>query len=196
MENQNSVDKHQKTVWELLSDKWNDQFFAPETKDLPDLHPDFVDTEMVDHTLVCQMTPADPKKCKEKWSGMMLELTRVVANWEQSRQGNGGIRPDDNPSDNVELSDRAQYGSLRNQDSEALDCLSCFLDCSASYILYFWHVLDKHDLLQSSLHQLDEEGSAGNGGKGVPSVIMQCSENVDGYQQHHQQARQDEPSTL
>ena len=42
LENRNSVDKRQPTMWELLTTKWNDPLFCPTTELIEDLHSDFL----------------------------------------------------------------------------------------------------------------------------------------------------------
>jgi hypothetical protein len=42
------------------------------------------------------------------------------------------------------------------------------------------HVLDKHDLLGSSLNQLDETVAASNGAAGVPLVVMRRGDSTVG----------------
>ena len=59
------------------------------------------------------MAVATPKKCQGKFSGMMVELSKVIANWERSGQGNGSVELEGgklNKADNT-----VQYGSLQHQ---------------------------------------------------------------------------------
>jgi hypothetical protein len=37
------------------------------------------------------MTPATAEKVEDKWSSMVLEMNRCIANWQKSGQGEGGI---------------------------------------------------------------------------------------------------------
>ena len=132
-----------------------------------------------DHSTVSQMAPATPEKCRGKFSGMMVELSRVIGNWERSGQGDGGAEKEDD-SEEEAGPEQVQFGALRNRERGALDRRASFVPCSASYLLYLWHMLDKHDLLRSSMQRLDEGVAAGNGGSGVPSVILRRGESDDG----------------
>jgi hypothetical protein len=113
------------------------------------------------------MSQASPEKCENKFSSMMVDLKRVIANWEKSGQGDGGV--DDDEED---IGD-GRFGSLQNRDRGALDCRCNFVKYHQSYLLYLWHMLDKHNLLVSSLQRLDTKVAASNGATGVPSIIMQ-----------------------
>ena len=99
VENRNLVDKRSKTVWELVALKWNDADFISVTEELPELHSDFCVDETIHHNLVSDMALATPEKCQGKFSGMMVELGRVIKNWERSGQGDGGIEEDDDDSE-------------------------------------------------------------------------------------------------
>ena len=189
VENRNSVDKRSKTVWELVALKWNDADYIPVTEELPELHSDFCVDETIHHNLVSDMALATPEKCQGKFSGMMVELGRVIKNWERSGQGDGGIEEDDDDSEassseELELTVGEKLavppGSLKNRERGALDTRASFVTYSQSYLLYLWHMLDKHDLLGSSLNQLDDSVAASNGGSGVPSVVMRRRENSVG----------------
>ena len=71
-------DKRPKTVWELLSDKWNDPDFEAETESFPELHDNYKDSIIIPYSRVSSLTAATPKKCKEKMSTMMVSLKRIV----------------------------------------------------------------------------------------------------------------------
>ncbi len=183
VENRNSVARRQKTVWELVSEKWNDPLFAPETEELPNTHHDFFDSEIIDHSLVSEMVAATPEKCSGKFNSMMVELSRVINNWEASGQGEGGVARVDGSVDEDEPIQ--QKGSLKDRPRAALDRRASFVDDSQTYILYLWSVLDKYDLLGTSLQQLDNDVAAGNGGRGVPSVIHKSGDSVGAASDMH-----------
>ena len=42
------------------------------------------------------MNPATAEKVEDKWSSMILEMNRCIANWQKSGQGEGGIDDADN----------------------------------------------------------------------------------------------------
>lgn len=174
LDNRNSVDKRPRSVWEMLADKWNDPLFMPETEELDDLHSDFVLSQLLSFTQVENMAAATAEKCQGKLSSMIVELTRIIGNWEKSGQGDGGTLHDDTDSEQ-EDGDHEQttfeFGALSGRRQGALDQRRMFFKQGQSYLLYLWHMLDKHGLRGPSFQKLDESISAGNGGKGVPSVV-------------------------
>jgi hypothetical protein len=52
VENCNSTSCRQPTVWHMISNRWNDPSFAPETEEIPDLHSEFDLLEEIPHQLV------------------------------------------------------------------------------------------------------------------------------------------------
>jgi hypothetical protein len=174
VENCNSTSCRQPTVWHMISNKWNDPSFAPEKEEIPDLHSEFDLSEEIPHQLVAEMAPATPEKCQSKFSRLMVSLIRVIQNWGKSGQGDGGKDSEDEESD-----DEIVFGSLQNRSSGALDQRYSFVEYSQMYLLYWWHMLDKHDLLGSSLQRLDDSVAASNGGEGVLSVIHRTTETND-----------------
>jgi len=93
----------------------------------------------------------------------------VIANWERSGQGDGGVDVD---VDEDDIGD-GRFGSLENRDRDALDRRHSFVKYHQSCLLYFWHMLDKHNLLVSFLQRLDAPAVASNWADGVPSIIVQ-----------------------
>ena len=55
-------DKQQKTVWELLSDKWNDPDYEAVTEAFADLHEDFSESIVIPHSKVSHLTVATHEK--------------------------------------------------------------------------------------------------------------------------------------
>ncbi len=49
----------------------------------------------VDHSVVVALAPATPEKCENKFFTMMVDLKRVIANWERSGQVDGGVDVDE-----------------------------------------------------------------------------------------------------
>lgn len=168
VENRNSVDKRPPTVWEMISAKWNDKNFEPKTAELPDLHSDFILQETLFHSLVSDMTPATPEKCMGKFASMALELSRVIANYQRSGQGDGGVENENEDEGQVDSLGETFY---KSREHGALDARSSFVPYSQAYLLYLWVMLEEHHLMGSTLNRLDESVAAGNGGDGVPSVI-------------------------
>jgi hypothetical protein len=67
MDNQKSTEKRATTVWELLSTKWTNPDFAPETEVVEDLHADFSNPIHIPHSRVAALSPASPDKVQEKF---------------------------------------------------------------------------------------------------------------------------------
>ena len=131
LDNQNS-DKRPKTVWELLSHKWNDHDFEAVTEPFPDLHNDYKDSIVIPHSKVSSLAAATPEKCKEKMSTMMVSLKRIVDKWERSGQGEGGIDVEMDGDEATEF----EFGSLKNRSRGALESRSSFINDSPPYLLY------------------------------------------------------------
>ncbi len=98
LENRNS-DIREPTVFEMISDCWNDPCFEPLTEELPDLHPDFQFSEKMSFDLVFDMAKATLQKIKDKLQSLNFSLTQIVAMWKQSRQGDGGKLVDEEDCD-------------------------------------------------------------------------------------------------
>ena len=95
LENRNSDECWLPTVWEKIASKFNEPEYCPSTEGIPLLHPNFADPVTVPFSLVSSMTKATPKKCEEKFSSLTVAMKRVVADWEKSGQGDGGLFADD-----------------------------------------------------------------------------------------------------
>ena len=99
-------------VWHLMATKWNDKDFEPETVSLPEVHTDFSFSEQIFHLDVENLTPATAEKVEDKWSSMILEMNRCIANWQKSGQGEGGIDDVDNEHDH-------EFGSISVGDAQS-----------------------------------------------------------------------------
>jgi hypothetical protein len=114
-----------------------------------------------------------------KFSTMMIQMKRCISKWERSGQGKGGIiEPDGNEGEEEKEDGTApvvEFGSFANQSKVALDSQHSFFPFYQLYLLYLWHMLEKHNLLGSSLSRLNISVAATNGGTEVPSVILDRS---------------------
>ena len=151
-------------VWQKMADKWNDKSFEPETVAMPDACTEFSFSDIILHSEVADLTPASAEKVEDKWSSMVLEMNRCIANWQKSGQGDGGIDDADNVVD-------LEFGSLSNRSQHALGSRHQFFNGRQMYLLYLWVLLDRHGLLGSALQKLIVSVSATNGSNGVPSVV-------------------------
>ena len=174
VDNRNSDTARNKTVWEMIAELWNNPDFAPETSVLV-VHPDFYESHKIEHELVRGMSIATAKKVKEKLASMNVALCRIISNWEQSGQGDGGFinegeEDDENSRDPLSKT----FGSLFERTELALSSRANFCQMRQSYLLYHWEMMDTHDLLRSSLQKINER-TASVDGSTVPSVIQTTS---------------------
>ena len=189
VENRNSTEKKPKSVWERLSDKWNDPSYVVETAEIDGLHSDFVYSELICHSQVKHMVAATPEKCEGKFSNMIVAMTRVITKWEQSGQGDGGFNSDDDDEGGIQGNNEVNaeeectqkkaaggapsfpLGSFKNRSNGAMQNRSSFVNARQSYVLYLWHMLETHGLLGSSLQLIGDGVASSNGASDVPSSI-------------------------
>jgi hypothetical protein len=140
LDNQKSTEKRAK---ELVADKWNDIEFEPETEVLDELHSNYSLPIKISHNKVALLSLATPDKVQEKI-------------WERSGQGDGGI---DVLNDGDELFDykESQFGQLKDCSRGALNTRAAFLGTNQPYLLYFWQMLDKYQLLSASFSELSSK---------------------------------------
>jgi hypothetical protein len=182
VENRNSVNKREKTVWELVSEKWNSVEYSAETICIGHLHTDFSDSKTIPHSNVESMMVATPEKCEQKFQSMMSELNKRIEKWERSGQGEGGEQAYDDDDDGeveIRVPSSEGYGSLKDRSQGALDKVHAFFEYNQSYLIYLWYVIDCYGLLGSSLQRLNEDSAATNGASGVPSVFEIDDEEED-----------------
>ncbi len=96
------------------------------------------------------------------------------------------------PSSNSSVSSPHDMGSLSHWLSRALQSRSSFLGGRPSYVLYYWEVVDAHQLLQSSLQRLTSTAGAANA-SAAPSTVSSTGSRssrgrVDDRQDDQQQA--------
>ncbi len=59
---------------------------------------------------------------------------------------------------------------FRERNHGGLSCRSSFVPNNQSYMLYYWELMDKHDLLRSSFQKLNDDTASTDGGLSVPST--------------------------
>jgi hypothetical protein len=92
LDNQNSTEKRDPTVWGLISLKWSDCEFNPKTMILNiEGQTEFLDEISLDYSSVQHFAAATPGKCETKFDEMMVALKRIIQKWEASGQGEGGV---------------------------------------------------------------------------------------------------------
>ena len=109
---------------------------------------------------------------------MVFQLNHVIANCERRGQGDGKI--DESEGEDGEGPEHV-FGSFKNHSCCALDQQKSFMQQHQAYLLKLWHMLDKHDLLGSSMKWLNKHFASGNGGNDVPSVINAMDEFSNKY---------------
>jgi hypothetical protein len=169
---QSSADRP-RTGFDIIADKWNDPNFNPKTK-ISSCHDDFKEVHDLSHVEVAHIAPADSLGIKNRLSSIRSVLLRIIQNWEESGQGDGGRRRfvdteeavdlvsrgggEDAPLE-IEIPDGVCWGALDGRMQEALDNRGNFLQGQPSWYLYFWELADSFQLLDSTVQRLS--GSVG-----------------------------------
>ena len=163
----NSPDVRPPTVFELIANKWNDSAFNPVAA-VSDCHEDFSSPTNCAHSQVAALMRATPQKVEDALASIRSNLVRFIQNWERSGQGEGGRHAggeeeSDDAGDFVIFDTTSvRFGSLSttSRSACALQSQAAFLCGKPSYLLYFWEVADRHQLLQSALQRLDDDVGA------------------------------------
>ncbi len=138
------------TFYEKVSIKYNDPNFNPVSEELNDLHDDY--TSPIDLCYSGAPTPTTPNKIKDVLTNCRAKLTIIIDNWERSGNGNGN-RDARNDSDDG-------YGRLTEEQLMADDRRNFLPPGFKTHLLYFWHIMDKYDILGFSLSLLKKSCSA------------------------------------
>ena len=149
-----------KTVFKVISELCNSPDFNP-VAPASECHVDFVSATVCSYEQVQELSPATPQKIQDIFASMQSDLLRIISRWEQSGQGEGGMDEVDDENAGISLSctssvsedngGQYQHSSLARRPARALQTRAAFLNGRPSYLLYFWEVADRHQLLQSSL---------------------------------------------
>ena len=86
----NKSDIREKTVWEQMSEKWNDPDFNPSTvilRDVPGQDEFLVEIPLRYAESFAHLSAATPKKCQDRFDEMGIALKRQILSWERSGQG-------------------------------------------------------------------------------------------------------------
>ncbi|KAL3826997.1 hypothetical protein ACHAXA_000061, partial [Cyclostephanos tholiformis] len=175
VDGRNSVEKQAVTCWEIISDSWNDPGFNPTTEIVPDLHSDYLKEINLSHSCVSACHKATPEYVEKRFQGMIVDLKRGIANWEKSGAGDGGCDDDDCDVSTVDGAGYDEghelFGSIRGHNQSALSNQHSYFHYCKSYVLYAWHMLEKHGLLRTSFQMLNASISSGDGGSNVPYCV-------------------------
>jgi hypothetical protein len=152
----------EKTVFELIAERWNDENYNPVVPSFL-VHEDFRRPTDCSYEKVKDLLPATGEKVRNTISHMRASLNRIIANWEQSGQGDAGNLPENAATNN-------QHGNLLHRSAAALDSRASFLgDGYPSYLLVLWEIADSHQILKHTLQRLSV--SVGTDALTPPSVI-------------------------
>jgi hypothetical protein len=176
-------------VFEMISNRWNSDSFNPTTH-ISNCHYDYSEEIDIGFDTTIEFARASPTKVKDKLAKMRSDLSHIIHKWERSGQGESGhIHDDDDNDDDIE--DCADYEVVeggQNSTGEcapsarrfkwgrsegrqgAFDCRESFLGANPSYLLYFWDVLDQHNLFNTTMNRLSDEAGASSGNE-VPTIV-------------------------
>jgi hypothetical protein len=153
---------------------WNSPDFNP-VAPASECHSDFQNCTICSYEQVEGLCPATPQRIEDIFTSMRSDLLRIIARWEQSGQGEGGMDAEEDDDirsllgaassslgddDQEAAPQRECIGSLVRRPARALQSRASFLNGRPPYLLYFWEVADAHQLLQSSLQRLSNSISA------------------------------------
>ncbi len=163
VENRNTKEAKEASVWQMMADKWNDHSFTPATASEPDWHPHYTSSETITFEMVSEFLPPDAVRVKERFESMMTVLKRQIPKWERSGQGDGGHHGDDE--------DEPGFGVLAGRSSFSLSKVQDFFENNNSYVIYLWHMIAKHQLIKSSMNMLAAGVGSRSGASGIPCAI-------------------------
>lgn len=185
LDGRNSADRPL-NAYELIAAKWNDPTFNPRSLIL-NCHPDFEASIDISHGAVVDLADATAAKVEDLLTTVRTLLIRLITDWERSGQGEGGhanvagedidfeaIPTVSTIPDAVYEQNDAEFGSLCNRSRPALACRRNFLNGKPSYLLYFWELMEKHQLLSSTVQRLDDSFAATDANS-VPTVRSSSS---------------------
>jgi hypothetical protein len=174
----NTIEKQPLTVWEMMSDWWNDPGFNPVTEIVSDLHTDYIEEIDVGCEKVASMHKASPEYIEQRFQGMLVIMKHDIANWELSGMGDGAYDcGEDDDDDNEEdeggyREGHEKFGLMICRNRTRLSNRHSFFEYNQTYVLYASHMLEKHSLLRSSFQMLNGKQSSGDGAGDVPSCIF------------------------
>jgi hypothetical protein len=122
--------------------RWNDPTFNPITNCRPSLHKDFRSVISLSFLHVAKMMPADRKKINDVLAGIRGKLVEVLRKYNLSGAG---------------------------CDKGKEDFLG---ESYPTYILYFWELMEEHDMLTTSMQLIDSESAAADAEDTIDVVAM------------------------
>ena len=127
-----------------------------------EVHLDFAHPINITHAAVRNLGDATASKVEDLLMQIRTSLIHIISDWEKSGQGEGGVQDLDQSADDVEPGEHhvpaalydvndIEFGSLENRSRPALSRRHNFLQGKPSYLLYFWELMDHHQLLQTTM---------------------------------------------
>jgi hypothetical protein len=187
------------TVFEAIADLWNSPAFNPYAPP-SECHSDYVTGTICFHNEIVDYSVATAQKVEDILASFRSDLIRIINNWERSGQGDGGIEAEsqnDNllvveddstsssssSSSSLQIDDndstRRNIGVLRQRSARALNNRAAFLNGRPSYLLYFWEIADKYQLLQSTLQRLNNSTGASDASHAASISVRSASRSKD-----------------
>ncbi|KAG7339920.1 hypothetical protein IV203_024970 [Nitzschia inconspicua] len=180
----------EETAFEMIANRWNSPDFNPTTMvsttttttttTTRPCHNDFSEEIDVGFDATSKFVRASPEKVRDKLLTMRFNLISIIDNWERSGQGGDNDRIDKDDDDDEEEDSSAVEGVTTARKYEwgrsegrqgAFDGRKSFLGSKPSYLLYFWDVLDKNDLFDTTMNRLSNKVGASSAND-VPSVFQ------------------------
>jgi hypothetical protein len=160
---------------DLITVKFNDDSWVPETNPIPDLHSFFANSISCRKREYYSLT-------REKSKHMLLDykhkLNEICKRYEMSGNGVGQLDSDDEEED---LVDERQFGrvNLELARLKGGDDRQNFLKHESFDLLYFWDVMDRHDLIHFTTAQLRGPNAATS--EQQPAETSYQSPSMDSY---------------
>ncbi len=127
--------------------------------------------EQIPHSIVENMHPAAAAICKDNFTTMGTNLSRIIAGWEQSGQGDGGICPGEDLDEDNNIV--PEFGTFNIRSRSALDQRMMFLGNRPSYYMYLWFLIEENNLLATTVHRIHASMAGLDGAYEVP--LVNCS---------------------
>jgi hypothetical protein len=155
LENRNSDLSRDISVWEDISNVWNDPQYTPTTE----LFNNNLQQTEIPHSKVATLAKATPEKCESIFNAVVLNLKRFITMWERSGQGEGGFLHEE---EEAQLG-MNEFGSLAGRSENALSNRANFVGDNGKHFLYFWDLIDKYDLMKTCMQIIGSEFAASSG---------------------------------
>jgi hypothetical protein len=155
LENRNSDLSRDISVWEDISNVWNDAQYTPTTE----LFNNNLQQTEIPHSKVATLAKATPEKCESIFNAVVLNLKRFITMWERSGQGEGGFLHEE---EEAQLG-MNEFGSLAGRSENALSNRANFVGDNGKHFLYFWDLIDKYDLMKTCMQIIGSEFAASSG---------------------------------